>query len=59
MTIEEYILSKTIPRKARKSDATEHLLSSPKNAKRLRKALATPDKEHVVFETLDELTDAL
>ncbi len=59
MTIKDYILSKSIPHKARVSDETEHLLASPKNAKRLRKALATPEKEHIVFENLEELTDVL
>jgi Antitoxin ParD len=58
MTIKDYILSKTIPQRA-KPDATAELLASRKNAKRLRKALATPPQQHVVFENVEELARAL
>jgi len=63
MTIKEFILSKTLPppdAKAREiEDTTSLLLGSPKNAKRLQAALKTPRKEYMVFETMEELKDAL
>ena len=59
MTIKDYILSKTLPSKAQAADATEQLLKSPKNAARLRDAISTPQSDHVAFESLDELKDAL
>ena len=55
LTIKDYILSKTLPDR----DATENLLSSPKNAKRLKEALETPATKHRVFESLTDLEDAL
>jgi hypothetical protein len=55
LTIKDYILSKTLPGR----DATENLLSSPKNAKRLKEALETPATKHRVFESLTDLEDAL
>ncbi|MGJ8696385.1 MAG: hypothetical protein ACSHYF_08700 [Verrucomicrobiaceae bacterium] len=55
MSIKDFILSKTLsPR-----DATDQLLSAPENAKRLREAVAEPQKENLVFETVDDLKDAL
>jgi hypothetical protein len=59
MTIKDYILSKTLPGKEQAADATEQLLKSPKNAARLRDAISTPQPDHVAFESLDELKDAL
>ena len=59
MTIKDYILSKTLPGKEGAADATEQLLKSPKNAARLRGAISTPQSEHVAFESLEELKDAL
>lgn len=63
MTIEEFILSKTLPpsnAKARQvEDLTSRLLESPQNAKRLRAAIKTPRKDYKVFETMVELKDAL
>ncbi len=60
MTIKEFILNKTIGVKSPKvEDATDRLLGSEKNAKRLRRAITTPDAEHRVFESVDELKNAL
>ncbi len=59
MSIKDYILAKTLPRKAAPKDATAQLLGNAKNAARLRKAIATPRSEHVGFETLEELKHAL
>jgi len=58
MTIKEFILSKTIGPQ-RDEDATDRLMGSPKNAARLREAMATPDSEHRVFESVEDLKDAL
>ena len=59
MSIKDYILSKTLPRKEKKKTETEMLLSSPKNARRLREALKSPKSEHLRFKTLKDLEDAL
>jgi len=59
MTIKDFILSKTLSQKTEVTDATEKLLSSPKNAKRLRDALATPKDQYIRFETMEDLKDAL
>lgn len=60
MTIKEFILSKTLGAKRESpADATDHLMGSPKNAKRLRQAIATPDSKHRVFESVEDLKDAL
>ncbi len=60
LSIKEFILRKTLHAGSKgEVDATTHLLSSPKNAKRLRGSLATPSAEHVVFESLEDLEDAL
>lgn len=60
MTIKEFILSKTLGT-TRDSPAseTDHLMGSPKNAERLRQAIATPASEHRVFESVEDLKDAL
>ena len=60
LSIKEFILRKTLQiRPSEESEATEDLLSSPKNAKRLKDALNTPVSEHVIFESLEDLEDAL
>lgn len=59
MTIKDFILSKTLPGKTLATDATGQLMKSPKNAARLRDAISTPQSEHVVFESLEDLKDAL
>ena len=59
LSIKDYILAKTLPSKGHAVDETERLLSSPKNAKRLRQAIATPASKHRVFESLKDLEDAL
>lgn len=55
MSIKEFILTKTLNPK----DTTDRLLADPKNAKRLRDALVEEQKEELVFETVDDLKDAL
>ena len=55
MTIKEYILSKTLP----SNDATEELLASSSNAKRLKNAIESPSHQHLGFETMEELKNAL
>jgi hypothetical protein len=60
MTIKEFILSKTIgPQQAASGDATDRLKGSTKNAARLREAIASPDSEHRVFESMEDLKIAL
>ncbi len=59
MTIKDYILSKTLSGNSQAADATEQLMKSPKNAVRLRDAISTPQSNHVAFESLEELKDAL
>jgi uncharacterized protein (DUF1778 family) len=60
MTIKEFILSKTLgPQRKAAGDVTDHLLESAKNAARLREAIATPDSENRVFESMEDLKDAL
>ena len=59
MSLKDYILEKTLPTKGAGSDTTTQLLSSPKNAARLRKAINTPSSKHVAFEFLADLKDAL
>ncbi|MDB6133246.1 MAG: hypothetical protein JWM59_1489 [Verrucomicrobiales bacterium] len=63
MTIKEFILSKTLApsdnRSLRTQDTTARLLGSPKNAKRLREAIAAKTPEHLVFETAEDLKRAL
>jgi hypothetical protein len=56
MTIKEFILSKTLgPQRGAPGDATDRLMGSAKNAARLREAIATPDSEHRVFESVEDL----
>jgi len=63
MTIKDFILAKTLtppgerPRQA--DDTTSRLLGSPKNAKRLREAIASETPKHLVFETTEDLKRAL
>lgn len=60
MTIKEFILSKTIgSQRVKAVDVTDRLMGATKNAARLRGAIATPDSEHRVFETVEDLRDAL
>jgi uncharacterized protein (DUF1778 family) len=60
MTIKEFILSKTLgPQQNASGDATDRLMGSAKNAARLREAMATPDSEHRVFKSLEDLKNAL
>ena len=61
MTIKEFILSRTLPAKqsTQESDTTEKLLSSPKNRARLLEAISAPQSESRVFESMEELKDAL
>lgn len=63
MTIKEFILSKTLtpssvePKPS--EDTTARLLSSPRNAKRLREAITSQTPEHLIFETTEDLKRAL
>ncbi len=63
LTIKEFILSKTLapPRGRRQpaEDTTSRLLGSPKNAKRIREAIASKTPKHLVFETMEDLKRAL
>ena len=59
LSIKDYIIHKTLPSKTKEADTTNHLLSSPANAKRLRDALETPRSDYRVFETMKDLEDAL
>lgn len=59
LSIKEFILQKTLPPRLKESDTTEHLLSSPPNAERLRQALETPPIGNLTFATLKDLEDAL
>ncbi len=59
MSLKDYILARTLPTKSAETDSTEKLLSSPKNARRLRAAVNAPATEHVVFESLTDLKNAL
>ena len=60
MTIKEFILSKTIgSQRVKAADVTDRLMGSTKNAARLREAIAIPESEHRVFETVEDLRDAL
>lgn len=59
MTLKEFILDKTLAPQSPSEDTTEKLLASPKNAARLRKAIASPKSSHRVFESMEELKNAL
>jgi hypothetical protein len=53
-------LSKTLgPQRNASGDATDRLMGSAKNAARLREAMATPDSEHRVFKSVEDLKNAL
>lgn len=60
MTIKEFILNKTLgPQRDEAGDSTNRLMGSSKNAERLRQAIATPDSKRRVFESVEDLKDAL
>lgn len=60
MTIKEFILNRTLgPQRGVPGDATDRLMGSAKNATRLREAIGTPDSQHRVFESAEDLKDAL
>lgn len=59
MSIKDYILQKTLAPEVKAQDTTDQLLASPQNARRLREALTTPQSEHVVFESLQDVKNAL
>lgn len=61
MSIKEFILSRTLSREksSEEADTTGILLTHPKNRQRLLSAIKTPQKDHVIFETMDKLKDAL
>ncbi|MDX2227288.1 MAG: hypothetical protein SFY92_09395 [Verrucomicrobiae bacterium] len=59
MTLKEYILERALAPQSPKDGTTQELLGSPRNAARLREALASPEDTHRVFETIEELEDAL
>mgnify|MGYP001627933743 CR=1 FL=1 len=59
MTIKEFVLSRVLAPRKEEGDATTELLKSEKNAERLQEAFAEPSDRHVVFESLEELEDAL
>jgi uncharacterized protein (DUF1778 family) len=56
-SIKDFILDKTLTKPA--ADTTSHLLSSKKNAKRLRDAISSPKSRHHKFQSLDELKHAI
>ncbi len=58
MSIKDFILSKVLPPKE-EADTTEQLLSHPENKKRLLEAVNQPAKDHLVFESIEDLKDAL
>ena len=57
MSMKDFILKKVLPSK--EMDSTEKLLSDSENKSRLLEAINSPTKEHLVFETIEELEDAL
>lgn len=57
LSIKDFILEKTLSKPA--TDATTHLLSSKKNAKRLREAVSAHKSRHHKFQSIDELKHAL
>jgi len=59
LSIKDYILRQTLPRQVPVPDATGQLLAAPQNARRLRAAINTPPAEHLAFESLNDLRDAL
>lgn len=61
MTIKEFILSRTLQqgKSAGKMETTEKLLSHSKNRDRLLEAISAPREESRVFDSIDDLKDAL
>ena len=59
MSMKDFILSKVLKPKEKKMDPTEKLLSHPENKKRLLEAINSDTKDHLVFETIEDLKDAL
>ena len=63
MTIKEFILAKTLnitrERSQAPNDTTAGLLASPTNAKRLRKAVSSPTPGHLVFDSIEDVKNAL
>lgn len=59
LSIKEYILQKTLNSNVQEHDTTRKLLSSRKNAQRLRDALQTSTSKHHVFKSIKELQNAL
>lgn len=57
--MKSYILSKLLPTRQPEQDTTDEILSSPANKADLIKALETPSKDYMSFETIEELKDAL
>lgn len=59
VTMKEYILSKLLGPRAKEMGTTEKLLSHEPNKKRLLDAIEEPTKDELVFETIEDLKDAL
>ncbi len=61
MSIKEFILSRTLSERkpVDLKDATQKLLSDPKNRDRLLEAISAPSRESRFFESIDDLKDAL
>ncbi len=59
MSMKSYILSKLLPSRQPEQDTTDKILSSPVNKADLIKALETPSKDYINFESIEELKDAL
>ncbi|MDK3157890.1 DUF1778 domain-containing protein [Kamptonema cortianum] len=60
MTMKEFILSRTLaPSGKTDMDTTAKLMSSPKNAKRLREAISSPTSKHLVFNSIEDVKRAL
>jgi len=63
MTIKDFILAKTLNYSRDKNqdgeDTTAQLLASPTNAKRLRDAVSGPTPDNLVFESIEDVKNAL
>ncbi len=61
MTIKDYILAKTlnVSKACPETDTTEKLLKSPKNAKRLREAIASETPPDLIFKSIEDVKHAL
>jgi hypothetical protein len=63
MTIKEFILARTLnispPKQRIPGDTTDRLLDSPTNAQRLRDAISSPTPEHLVFNSIEDVKNAL